>query len=77
MTDDKMSGLTKILTQISLKKEVNDLLVLSVITTFSNLGEHVNTKSIADDLFLLSLTPCRLAQKYSTKHPHLVSYTVV
>jgi len=61
MTDHKMSGLTKVLIETAMKKEVKDCLVLSVLIKFSILGEHANTKTIVDeDLILLSLRTLRL-----------------
>jgi hypothetical protein len=56
MIDHKMSGMTKVIMEIAMKKEVEDYLVLNVFIKFGILGKHANTNTIIDeDLIPLSL----------------------
>jgi hypothetical protein len=52
MIEHKMSGMTKMLIEIAVKKEVKDYLLLNVLIKFSILGEHANTKTIVDEDFI-------------------------
>jgi hypothetical protein len=75
MTDHKMSGMTKMLIEIAMKKEVKDYVVLSVFVKFSILGEHANTKTIwwrFHSSVFKDITLFSLANKYYTKRSHFV-----